>query len=401
MAIHASCWGSGADVCNYPSSVSDTASHASQDGAFLASAGIAGNQANTSSWDLVFTDTSDRDAGYYQYVYGNTHTWWDRTDQTLPNFANFRAWLAGVNAGTGRRIVLWQTPVGNQYFATENNTDGHYQDNRAEYFLGDGPSYAHLTDFANAGVVGMLFGRGAGGPTTYDDSKGDGVTNPAPVTSYQCNACNTHVSQYSDDDGGYLRLFGGAYLNAGGVAVPGAGTPSTNSPTPVGATTTPSARPTSTSTPVPPTATVTNTPIPPTATATSTKTPTSVPPTATRPAATRTPGPLTLTWNRVGVGATSITAGATETFTATITSNQSSANELVDFEVYNSAGVKVWQTYQSPVSFAATTAKRFTASWATPSSLARGTYTLRMGVFPSTWSPCQAWNGNAATVSVS
>jgi len=368
MATHASCWGSGTDVCNYPSSLSDTAAHAGQDGAFLASTGIVGNQSGTSSWDLVFTDTSDRDAGYYQYVYGNSHTWWDRTNQTLPNFANFRTWLAGVNAGTSRRIVLWQTPVGNQYFATENNTNGHYQDNRAAYVLGDGPSYGHLSDFANAGVVGVLFGAGAGGPTTYNDARGDGITNPAPVTSYQCAGCNTHIAQYSDDDGGYLRLFGGAYLKAGGVAVPGAGVPFT---------------PTATLTPAATTATATATSTTATATATTTSSPVA----------------LSITWNRVTESPTAIGRGGTETFAATLTANTSLTNELVDFEVYNAAGARVWQSYQSPISFTANTAQTFSAMWTVPSTLPTGAYTLRMGVFTATWT-FQAWKDSAATLSV-
>ncbi len=363
MAIHASCWGSGADVCNYPTSTSDTANHAAQDAAFLSSAGITGNQAGTSSWNLVFTDTSDRDAGYYQYVYGNTRTWWDPTNSVLPNFANFRTWLAGINAGTGRRIVLWQTPLGNQYFDTENNTNGHYQDNRAQYFLGDGPSYGHLTDFANAGVVGVLFGAGAAGPTTYTDAMGDGITNPAPVNSFQCNGCNTHTSQYSDDDGGYLRIFGGSYLRAGGVAVPSSGT---------GATATPGA-------PTPTQAPATNTPVPPT----------------------NTPASTSATISSASASPASVVPGGTESLVATISTNAALSGAVVDFEVYNAAGTQVYQTYQSPVSFAATTPQTVRASWAVPAGQAAGTYTLKVGVFGAGWTPLYTWDDNAAAINVS
>ncbi len=364
LALHASCWGANADVCNYPVSLADTAAHAAQVASFLNSAGLAGNAPGVSSWDLLFTDTSDRDAAYYQDVYGNPHTWWDPTNATLPDFANFRTYLAGLNAGTGRRIVLWQTPLGNQYFETEDNTDGHYQDNRAQYFLGDGPGYAHLADFANAGVAGLLFGAGAAGPTTYTDAKGDGITNPAPVVSFQCNQCNTHVAQYSDDDGGYIRLFGGQFLKAGGIPVPGAGAAATPTPTGVPAS------------PTPTRAAVVASPTP-----------------------TSTPAALSFTFNSASASPSTVARGAAVRFSATITANRSVNNELVDFEVYNSAGTKVWQSWQSPVSFAGGVATAFTTSWTVPTSQATGTYTLKLGVFTSGWS-FQAWDNSAATFTV-
>jgi hypothetical protein len=100
-------------------------------------------------------------------------------------------------------------PVGNQYYLTENNTDGHYQDNRAELFL------ANTSALQAAGVKAVLFGAGNAGQTTYTDAKGDGITNNsgAPTTDVAggCNACNTHMSSYSDDDGGFLRIFVGRF----------------------------------------------------------------------------------------------------------------------------------------------------------------------------------------------
>jgi hypothetical protein len=104
-----------------------------------------------------------------------------------------------------RRIVMWQVPIGNQYFDTMNNSAGHYQDNRAEYIL------SNVASFAQAGIIGVLFGPGNGG-TTFVDWMKDGITNPAPISTYECNFCNNHRSQYADDDGGYLRLFVGQYM---------------------------------------------------------------------------------------------------------------------------------------------------------------------------------------------
>ena len=42
--------------------------------------------------------------------------------------------------------------MGNYYFATCNNTDGHYEDNRAQYFLEGYPTNPHLRQWAEAGV---------------------------------------------------------------------------------------------------------------------------------------------------------------------------------------------------------------------------------------------------------
>jgi hypothetical protein len=114
--------------------------------------------------------------------------------------------MSVLNQYTHRRVIMWQVPVGNQYFDTMNNTPGHYQDNRAEYILG------HVPDFAAAGIIGVLFGTGQAYGASNTDAMHDGVTNPAPINTFECNACNTHVSTYPDDDGGYLRIFIGAYM---------------------------------------------------------------------------------------------------------------------------------------------------------------------------------------------
>ena len=91
-----------------------------------------------------------------------------------------------------------------KYYGTVNNTNGHYQDNRAEYF------FAHIPELQQAGIIGLLFGAGNGGSTTHTDATTDGTTNPASI----CNSdglssgtiCNNHTSTYPDDDGGYIRI---------------------------------------------------------------------------------------------------------------------------------------------------------------------------------------------------
>jgi hypothetical protein len=184
--------------------------------AFLSSAGIASNPFG-STWDLVFNDPDDHDAGWWEKQGANngsfTH-WWDPANTSFPNFNRYLAWVAELKARTGRPQVAWQVPVGNQYFLTMNNTCGHYQDNVAAYFI------SHAGALFASGLIAVLFGAGNSCQTAFTDGSHDGVTNGSgtPITDLAgyCNACNTHVSSVADDDGGYLRTFVGQYY---GVAV--------------------------------------------------------------------------------------------------------------------------------------------------------------------------------------
>ena len=73
--------------------------------------------------------------------------------------------------------MLWQIPLGNSNHLNVANSGGPrqgYKDNRAEYFFGAGGT-AHLAAWAQKGVIGLLFGRGAGGQSTYlNDQYTDG-----------------------------------------------------------------------------------------------------------------------------------------------------------------------------------------------------------------------------------
>ncbi len=201
LAINSSPWGTGTDISQDTSSSLDVAALAQRDAKFLNSAGLVGNPAGVSTWDLISNDVADRDSAQ-----SNPPVWWDRYNRTFPNFSRFLSFISSLTQDTHRRVIMWQVPVGNQYFDTMNNTTGHYQDNRAEYILG------HVSDFASAGIIGVLFGSGQSGGTANTDAMKDGVTNPAPISTYECDKCNTHTSSYPDDDGGYLRIFIGAYM---------------------------------------------------------------------------------------------------------------------------------------------------------------------------------------------
>ncbi|MGA2067447.1 MAG: hypothetical protein ABSG86_20925 [Thermoguttaceae bacterium] len=148
-------------------------------------------------WDLIFTDPSDRDSGW-KVAHGQkeSDSWWNER-----TFAEFREWSGELHRQTGLPLVAWQIPMGNTIMAACNNSDGHYMDNRAEYFLEGYPANRHIAEWAAQGYVGLLFGGGAGGCTDVRDSKKDGVTNPPRVPGNKGER-----SQFADDDGGYLRL---------------------------------------------------------------------------------------------------------------------------------------------------------------------------------------------------
>jgi hypothetical protein len=211
LATHASMWSSGTDIASDTRSTINAATEADRTAAFLNSAGISSNPYG-STWDLVFNDVDDHDAGWWEQQGADnasfTH-WWDPTNTVFPNFNRYLSWVAELRARTGRPQVVWQVPVGNQYFLTMNNTCGHYQDNVGPYFI------SHASSLYSSGLIAVLFGAGNACQTSYWDQQTDGVTNNGGVPTTDllgyCNACNTHLAQSSDDDGGFLRTFVGQY----------------------------------------------------------------------------------------------------------------------------------------------------------------------------------------------
>ena len=197
MAAHVSTW-----MWNLSTAASlDVAQIANKDAAFMTGLG---------NWDLFFTDISDRDAAYYQFVVGDGGAhWWDATNQKYPNFNRLNTWAAAFTSAAQKRLVIWQIPIGNTVMTSMNNTNYHYQDNREQYWLQNYPNNQAISELAQAGVIGLLFGAGNGGTTQNYDAAGDGVTNPQPING------NTRTSTYPDDDGGLLRLNVGNYYHSG------------------------------------------------------------------------------------------------------------------------------------------------------------------------------------------
>jgi hypothetical protein len=229
LAFHVSDWATATDVGTDTRLSLDAAGLGQQAGLFAAQSGATSVPAGVSPYNLLFNDVADRDAGHYKYGLNNPCCWWDRLNVTFPNFHRWEAYIGAASQAAGRPVIVWQIPEGNQYFQTVNNTDGHYQDNRAEYF------FAHVAELQQAGIIGLLFGAGNGGSTVHTDGKGDGITNPASLcTSDGLSSgtiCNNHPSVYPDDDGGYIRLQAAAFY-AGGGGTPTATPTRTATPSP-------------------------------------------------------------------------------------------------------------------------------------------------------------------------
>ena len=349
LGYEVSPWATGDDIGLDSNPLTNVTALGQQVGTFIGKLG---------AHELLFNDPLDRDAGQYKALFGQNR-WWDRNNVTLPNFARWEQYIQAASVADGSKpILLWQVPNGNQYFDTVNNTTGHYQDNRPEYIFG------HIPELIDNGVIGVIFGAGNAGNTTYNDSTGDGITNaPSFCTTDGISSgqiCNTHVSTYADDDGGYIRLSAQSYYT--NPIVLSGGSPSTNTPT---------------STPAPGEST---TPTPPaTATATAASQP------AYSTSATAAPN--------------SVVRGTSTTISANVTSSQASTS-LVDVEVYDAAVNKVFQQAWDNQVFAAGQPRTFTTQWTPPATAATGIYTIMVGVFSPGWGTVRAWNSSAGTFSV-
>jgi hypothetical protein len=218
LAFHVSNWGPGYDISSETGSQVPVVADAQQLASFAQQSGVSTVPAGSSTYDLLFTDVAHEDAGYAKYVEHKATPWWDRLNVTFPNFHRWESYVSTISQATGRSVIVWQVPEGNQYFATENNTPGHYQDNRAEYFFG------HIGELAQSGIIGLLFGPGFSTDTAHYDRQNDGVTNPASIcTSDGLSSgqiCNTHISTVADDDGGYIRMQARQYYAGGGYPLP-------------------------------------------------------------------------------------------------------------------------------------------------------------------------------------
>jgi hypothetical protein len=365
LAYHISVWGTGNDIVytNPPDATVDQ----------LATRAATFFNSLSPGFDLAFAEFSDRDAGFKQAIYGDGGaSWWDSAD-----FARNRRFLARFVQLSGRRVAMWQIPLGNTKMRALNNSWNHYQDNRPEWLL-DEPARSHLQDYINAGVVAFLFGRGADGATCACDANADGTTNPAPING------NTLTSLNADDDGGFFRQKAQTYYTTGAMSLaggaPAATATATRSSTPAGPTSTPTRTPTRTNTPA-------GSPSTPTRTST-----------AAPPAPTSTAAPVSYTTNAAVVPST-IGKGNSVAINFSVRAG-APTSALVDIEVYNSAGAKVFQQWFDNQSFAAGQTRQYSSTWSVPAGATTGTHTVKVGVFAPGWSALRHWNNGAATFAV-
>lgn len=201
VAYHLSLWGTGVDPVYANPGSSALATLVRRSATFYASL--------DARFDITFAEMSDRDAGFKQHVYGDGGaSWWDEGD-----FARHVDYLRAFTMATQTRIVLWQVPQGNTVMRSMNNTWNHFQDNKVEWLLGD-DGWSRLRPYISAGVVALLFGRGADGATCACDANGDGVSNPPPING------NLRVAVSSDDDGGYFDERRAAFADSPGLPLP-------------------------------------------------------------------------------------------------------------------------------------------------------------------------------------
>src|SRR5207244_460650 len=121
LTFHVSDWASMFDVGSFTGRNLDAAALGRKVAAFANASGVAKVRANTSAYDLVFNDVADRDSGV-------SGIWWDRRNVAFPNFHRWERYVGAVHRATGRPVVVWQIPEGNQYFRTEDGIAGHTQD---------------------------------------------------------------------------------------------------------------------------------------------------------------------------------------------------------------------------------------------------------------------------------
>ncbi|MCE9671247.1 hypothetical protein LY474_25900 [Myxococcus stipitatus] len=201
LGLHVSSWASGKDIscCSLTDPLQPEVDKVVR---FLEPLGLKTNVTGA-TYDVLVGDPLDRDADFYKLTRGQD-VWWNASDSAAiasRSFNRYAEWLRLMNQTAGKRWVLWQIPLGNTQHRNINN-DGTpragYRDNRTEYFFGPNGD-AHRRKFANAGVIALLFGAGAGGQSTY-------------------------VNDLGTDGQPYLESHAAPFLDAGGLTLPAPGT---------------------------------------------------------------------------------------------------------------------------------------------------------------------------------
>ncbi len=136
--------------------------------------------ANSTGDTFDFTSSAPDDADCAWYTDGRSC--WDASDSAPTtgeaSINRYIAWLSAFNQTSGVRWMLHQFPIGNSQHrnvAYDGTAKSGYQDNRVEYlFQYESPASTairdqHLANFANAGVMGILFGFSNDGDSAWTD----------------------------------------------------------------------------------------------------------------------------------------------------------------------------------------------------------------------------------------
>lgn len=91
--------------------------------------------------------------------------------------------------------------------------------------------------------------------------------------------------------------------------------------------------------------------------------------------------------------------GQTETLYATLEANNGLGAVLVDLEVYDASGKKIFQQTRN-VTLQAGRPITVSQHYALPGSMAPGTYTYKIGVFGPNWAPMYTWNDSGGNFTV-
>ena len=244
-------------------------------------------------------------------------------------------------------------------------------------YMSSGNYCARCTDYATAkSTYGLdrplVIGEFFGGASVDAFQRDQDFYNKGYAGGWAWSLFPGSTSDGMDVDLGASAAFSNLHSDAGPTAGSASSTP------------TPTATPTKT-------ATVTATT---TATATATASPTQ------KATATPTTPPVTANWSMsASTNKSSVNRGSSLNITANVTASAATA-ALVDIEVYDPAGNKVSQQAFDGQSFKAALAKSYTFGLKVPSNAARGTWTVKVGVFKVGWTGMLSWNDSAATFTV-
>ncbi len=169
LAFHVSLWGNVISLKDNEEKYLDIKKLAEQTASFL--------KELSPNFDLIFMDWSDRDAGF-------DGVWWDKRNISFPNFSRVLMFTNYISVLTGKKVILWQIPIGNE---TLPNKPNQYADNRLDYV------FDYAKDIARSGIISLLFGAGIPGMTTQ-------FTDGGYLKERALNYCREGKINLLDDD---------------------------------------------------------------------------------------------------------------------------------------------------------------------------------------------------------